>query len=283
MNLSGILPLVSIITPVHNGSEYLDELIQSVLRQDYPNIEHLIIDDGSQDDGATLSVLRKYPHLRWQTRENKGQYQTMNEGLLTAKGDFVCFVSADDLVVPGAVNHAVEYLVRNPGLDGVFGITNRIDKNGLDYPYLVPFRKFGIAFYPYFAHIAHCSLFVRKLSLYQHKLFFNPSLRFVGDYDWIVRMYMTRLKIGFINEELSKVRIHKGQTSQKYKSESLSELRLVLNTYKINMANYFIFSNINLLLIRIWKTIRILRRDGLLELIKTLSLYFSEKKNSMRE
>jgi glycosyltransferase involved in cell wall biosynthesis len=53
-------PLVSIITPVYNGAEYLDELIQSVLRQDYPNIEHLIIDDGSQDDGATVSVLKKY-------------------------------------------------------------------------------------------------------------------------------------------------------------------------------------------------------------------------------
>ena len=52
-------PLVSIITPVYNGAEYLDELIQSVLRQDYPNIEHLIIDDGSQDDGATVSVLKK--------------------------------------------------------------------------------------------------------------------------------------------------------------------------------------------------------------------------------
>ena len=74
-------PLITIITPVYNGAEYLDELIQSVLRQDYPNIEHLIIDDGSQDGGATVSVLQKYPHLRWWSRENKGQYATMNEGL----------------------------------------------------------------------------------------------------------------------------------------------------------------------------------------------------------
>ena len=66
------MPLVSIITPVYNGAEYLNEMIQSVQRQDYPNIEHLIIDDGSQDDGATVAILEKYPHLRWWSRENKG-------------------------------------------------------------------------------------------------------------------------------------------------------------------------------------------------------------------
>ncbi len=54
-------PLISIITPVYKGEEYLEELIQSVLNQNYPKIEHLIIDDGSQDGGATISILKKYP------------------------------------------------------------------------------------------------------------------------------------------------------------------------------------------------------------------------------
>ena len=62
--------LVSIITPTYNGAEYLDEMIQSVLQQDYLNIEHLIIDDGSQDNDATLAILRKYSHLRWWSRPN---------------------------------------------------------------------------------------------------------------------------------------------------------------------------------------------------------------------
>ena len=58
-------PLVSIITPVYNGAEYLEELIISVRdHQDYPYIEHIIIDDGSTDDGETVSILKKYPHLR---------------------------------------------------------------------------------------------------------------------------------------------------------------------------------------------------------------------------
>ncbi|MBE3118290.1 MAG: glycosyltransferase, partial [Candidatus Atribacteria bacterium] len=106
MSRSDVLPLVSIITPVYNGAAFIEELILSVQRQDYPNIEHIIIDDGSRDDGATIAILKRYPHLRWWSRENKGQYATMNEGLEAAKGEFVCFISADDLLTPGAVKIA---------------------------------------------------------------------------------------------------------------------------------------------------------------------------------
>ena len=62
---------VSIITPAYNGAEYLEELFESVLKQDYPNIEHIIVDDGSQDNGATISILQKYPHLHWRSRPNR--------------------------------------------------------------------------------------------------------------------------------------------------------------------------------------------------------------------
>src|SRR5512142_3060691 len=101
-----VYPPVSMVTPVYNGAEYLEDLIHSVLSQDYPNIEHIIIDDGSQDSGATVAILRKYPHLHWWSRPNKGQYATMNEGLLAARGDILCFVNADDLVAPNAVKTA---------------------------------------------------------------------------------------------------------------------------------------------------------------------------------
>lgn len=116
-------PLVSIITPVYNGQKYLAELIESVREQAYPNIEHIIIDDGSTDDGATLAILRHYPHLRWWSRENRGQYATMNEGLESAKGELVCFVSADDVLLPGAIRCVVEILRRNPEFDGLCGLT----------------------------------------------------------------------------------------------------------------------------------------------------------------
>src|SRR5574341_2572398 len=82
-------PLVTIMTPVYNGAAYLEELIASVRDQDYPYVEHLIIDDGSTDNGVTVEILRKYPHLRWWSRPNQGQYATMNEGLQAAQGELI--------------------------------------------------------------------------------------------------------------------------------------------------------------------------------------------------
>ena len=102
-------------------------LILSVRSQNYPNIEHIVIDDGSQDDGATVAILKRYPHLHWWSRENLGQYATMNEGLEAARGEIVCFVSADDLVLPDAVHRVIEIMQRHPEYDGIAGLTQFID------------------------------------------------------------------------------------------------------------------------------------------------------------
>ena len=246
-------PLVSLITPVNDGAEYLEELILSVLKQDYPNIEHLIIDDGSQDGGATLTILQKYDHLRWWSRENKGQYETMNEGLLAAQGEVVCFVSADDVISPGAITSAMEFLERCSHYDGVFGITNYIDMEGKIRPYLVPFRKASLSFYPYFAHISHCSLYVRLSSLQKHRLLFDPSLRYVGDYDWMIRIHKSHLRIGRIDRELSRVRIHDDQASQKYQDASRLETRKVVRAHRINRVLRFLLLLIYKMQIWMWK------------------------------
>ena len=264
-------PLVSIITPVYNGAEYLDELIQSVLQQDYPNIEHLIIDDGSQDDGATVAILEKYSHLRWWSRANKGQYATMNEGLLAAQGEIVCFISADDLLSPGAIAIALEYLEKHPRLDGVFGITNFIDSHGKDYPLRVPFRMASIKYVAYFAHISHCSLYIKKSSLNDNDLLFNPYLRFVGDYDWMIRISQSHLEIGAIRNELSKVRIHLNQTSQKGYKSSLVEVKEVLEKNQVNMFLHFIFSRLYFLFVRLLKAIMILKQTGITGWVQRLS------------
>ncbi len=273
-------PLVSIITPVYNGAEYLEDLIQSVLQQDYPNIEHLVIDDGSQDEGATVAILKKFPRLRWWSHENKGQYATMNEGLLAAQGEYVCFVSADDIVSPGAVTAAMRFLHEQQGYDGVFGVTGYIDLAGNNSPYFVPFRNAPVCFYPYFAHISHCSLYIRRSSLLVHKLLFDPSLRFIGDYDWIVRIYKSGLRIGVINQQLSKVRIHPSQTTQKQydaiRLEKQRRKREILEDYNFNKVVYFLLSNAYIMQVRAWKVGLILRDSGVKGVVERLVRWYEK-------
>jgi glycosyltransferase involved in cell wall biosynthesis len=108
------MPLVSVITAVFNGREHLAACIESVLCQDYPNIEHIILDGGSTD--GTLMVIRHYEDqiAFWKSEPDKGVYDAWNKGLKLARGEWIAFLGADDTYLPGAVSTYVELGRRNP-------------------------------------------------------------------------------------------------------------------------------------------------------------------------
>lgn len=103
------LPWVSIIIPAYNHANYLSSAIDSVLAQDYKNLELIVLDDGSTD--STAEVLKGYGDaFHWETHANMGQAKTLNKGWLMAKGEILSYLSADDELLPGAVATAVTYL-----------------------------------------------------------------------------------------------------------------------------------------------------------------------------
>lgn len=107
------LPLVSVITPAYNRASFLDETIQSVLSQDYPHMEYIVIDDGSTDN--TPEVLSKYNgRIYWESHPNMGETRTVNKGFAMAKGEIVCVVNSDDPLLPGAISTAVKVLQECP-------------------------------------------------------------------------------------------------------------------------------------------------------------------------
>ena len=102
-------PLVSIVIPAYNHATYLDEAIQSILKQDYPNIELIVLDDGSTDN--TRAVLAKYAGMfHWETHKNMGQANTLNKGWQMSKGEVLSYLSADDVLLPHAVSTSMKYL-----------------------------------------------------------------------------------------------------------------------------------------------------------------------------
>ncbi|MDZ4230424.1 MAG: glycosyltransferase, partial [Dehalococcoidales bacterium] len=126
-------PLVSVITPVLNGVKYLEECIQSVLNQDYPYIEHIIVDGGSTD--GTVDILSgyqaKYPdRIRFVSEPGTGVGEALNRGLGMAKGGIFGWVNADDFYEPGAVPTVVEFFKANPDAYFVFGGCNFINEKG---------------------------------------------------------------------------------------------------------------------------------------------------------
>ena len=121
-----VLPLVSIVTPVFNCAQWIDSCIQSVLNQNYPKIEHIIIDGGSTD--GTLDICKKYPHLEIHTKKDRGQSHAINKGFAMAHGEVLAWLCGDDEYEPNAITIAVQEIIG--GRDVVMGYSRFIDAEG---------------------------------------------------------------------------------------------------------------------------------------------------------
>ena len=121
------MPLVTIVTPSYNQAAYLESTIRSVLSQDYPNIEYIVMDGGS-DDGSVEIIQRYADRLAyWESGKDKGQTDAINKGFAKAHGEILAWLNSDDILYPHAVRSAVEYLTAHPECGLVYGNCDFID------------------------------------------------------------------------------------------------------------------------------------------------------------
>lgn len=121
-------PLVSIVVPAYNHAAYLKECIESILAQDYPRVELIVLNDGSTD--TTPSILLAYgDRFRWENQANMGQSATLNKGWAMANGEILAYLSADDTLRPEAVSEAVAVLAANPGIAVTYSDFDLIDEH----------------------------------------------------------------------------------------------------------------------------------------------------------
>lgn len=226
-------PKVSIVIPVYNGSNYVAEAIDSALAQTYPNLEIIVVNDGSRDEGATAAIAAGYgDKIRYIEKENGGSSTALNTGIAGMTGEWFSWLSHDDLYTPEKVERQVAYLnslhlteeelsqqilfAACDLIDGEGKTIHRADRKhvnemsahlrslkGNEYLVAEPTR--------YTFH--GCSCLVHK-SVFEANGCFDEKLRLLNDLDLWFRIYAAGYPIHYIPEVLVKGRVHAKQVSK---------------------------------------------------------------------
>jgi hypothetical protein len=180
------LPLVSIITPSYNQAEFLEQTILSVLEQDYPNIEYIVVDGGSSD--GSVEIIKKYaPRLAWWVSEkDAGQADALNKGFARARGEIVAWLNSDDVYEPGAVRQAVAALQQNPQAGFVYAKLHSIDSRGETFN-TINYRPFNLADLLSFHIIGQPTVFMRA-AVQRQAGALDVSYRYLLDHHLWLRM-----------------------------------------------------------------------------------------------
>jgi len=206
-------PRFSILTAAYNGSHYLPDLLKSIARQTFRDFEHLVINDGSTDAGATEAVLDHSDVTRWWTTENSGQYQAQNLLLREAQGEFVTIINQDDAYIDAEVLAEVaQQFDAEDAPDIVYGDVRFMDTGGEPLPYRYQFRGPRSQFLlRNVSCIHHIALFFRRSLVEQHQLFFDPEFTMAGDWDWNLRLFKASRRMVHIGRPIAWFRIHPAQ------------------------------------------------------------------------
>lgn len=199
-------PLVSIITPSFNQARYIEATIQSVLRQEYPRIEYIVVDGGSTD--GTVDILKQHESkiAWWVSEKDKGQTDAINKGFARASGEILAWINSDDTYEPGAVAAAVHYLQEHPEVGMVYGDCNFINEMGK------VIGRFNAAQTDHrlirqgYVHIPQQTMFFRT-DLWKQVGPLDPSFYFAMDYDLWTRI-SARTVIKYVPQIWANFRLH---------------------------------------------------------------------------
>jgi glycosyltransferase involved in cell wall biosynthesis len=199
------LPKISIVTPSYNQGQYIEETILSVLNQNYPNLEYIIVDGGSKDD--TVEVIKRYEkHITyWVSEKDRGQVHALNKGLEKATGDIFAFINSDDVYLPGAFFAIVDYFREHPDCAWLCGDTIMFGKDHRTELFRAVVPKSAAHALSWAAHCPQPGMFW-KLELVTSG--FQECWPYDFDHDMYVRLLLDGHKCDHLDLPVAAYRLH---------------------------------------------------------------------------
>ena len=209
---------ISVITPSYNQGRFIEQTILSVLNQNYPNFEHIVIDGGSTDN--TIEILKRYSHLKWISEPDKGQANAINKGFELATGQILAYLCSDDLYADGVFDFVNSYFKEHPNVDMIYGGCYFIDEDNrvLRRKKAVPFSRQKLLKANF---IWQPTVFFRA-EVYKRIGPFNEDLNFAFDYEWWIRA-SSCCNIQAVPQHLAYYRWHTSSKTVAQESRQLHE------------------------------------------------------------
>jgi alpha-1,6-rhamnosyltransferase len=212
-------PLVSIVAPCYNAEKYLEEAIQSIFGQEYPNFEVIVVDDGSTDNSvALLKQLQKTYDFQLYTQPNQGVSAALNHGLRYAKGDYVSTPDLDDIMLPQSLRIRVDYLNPRPNVGCVGALIIYMDSDGKT---IKQQQRDQIRTYNFDQILSQAVVIGAPVALYRMSAmrsagFYAPHLR-VQDFQMTLRIARLGYEVHELPVCVTRYRRHPNNLSRKYK------------------------------------------------------------------
>lgn len=227
-------PKISIVTVSYNQAEFIEDNIKSVIKQNYPNVEHIIIDAGSTD--GTLEILKKYDKfLNWTSEPDNGQSDGLNKGFKKASGEIIGWINSDDNLASGSLHKIADFFQKNPDEVGVVGDQAIIDEKGnllrviksraYDFDYLLNHAK----------GITQNSTFFKR-DVFDKIGYLDESLHYAMDTDLFIRIASIK-ELPYIPEILAEFRMQPNAKTSEGSHKFAMELLKIRNKYGANIMS----------------------------------------------
>ncbi len=225
-------PKVSIVTPSYNQGQYLEETIKSVLEQDYPNLEYIIIDGGSEDNSVEIikRYAEKYPFIQWVSEKDRGQSHAINKGFKKSTGDIVAWLNSDDVYEKNAIKNQISLLNQNPDVMLVYGdaiIEDEVTGIKEKFKSAEPFDYYRLI------HVNH--MIMQPTTFWRRELFdrigyLDESLYYTMDWDFWIRTGKEH-KILYNPQTIARAKDYKTTKTFSGGFPRLKEIKMIQNKY----------------------------------------------------